>query len=791
MTVTNPSNDSDATTPSNISNSDEIVESKDGMPETASSSTAAATNDDPAVCREESPDPYPSMTLALFVYWIIPLFFIAVFSRNVVDTSVPKIKMVDRPQLQKQKPPSSRPTKASSSSSSSKPTGTPQRRLPQFPTQWPTSYRKELNVIQNRRRPIDGFDGGIHALLETVGTLHQNNTTAAAAKTSSTTKKKEQVTVDMTGDISQSNPSSTTATSRSGVGTADHVRNRFREQIQSTKRQYQQNPNDIYVAIALADMMRMYDIQFHEGGTYEQEAMQLFHEIIDTARSRRDAMIAAGETTSVCAVPGITSVSDEVAIDYPSKSMDGLLCAVYTSLGKLYFMANMFERAVEAYDMCLGGTIQQPYYLDALNSRASSLLVLGKLKEASRDYLIVIQHDKNRLFIDAFTGMERVLDAKDDVVPGGWDTVLSTVESLIPNFEFQLNVEAQNKRGLADALNRLHHFLFTYHDKKTKNYTLAYQHLREGYEHKLSVLPKWIAGAEKAKIEQTKMIFQRGFWSSETGSRTKAPIFIIGFVRSGSTLLERILDAHPMVVGTGENSVFNGRLGNIRDQIVEEINKNGSINELTRRLADEVVDEMHKRHALVEANTVLADGEAPKAKPERLVDKMLTNYYNVGFIQLLYPNALILHVAREPMDSVFSAYKHEFPPGTLDYTSDYIGLAELYNTYRDIMEHWDEVLPGRITHIRYEDMVKDFEGTARAIINAAGLPWDDSVLQFHKKKHAVNTLSSTQVRKGVYTDSLKSWLRYEEQLQPLVKLIGDRMEFNFITSLPGYTSKNS
>ncbi len=787
MTVTNPSNDSDATTPSSISNSDDLVESKDDVPETAAlaPSSSPATHLDRDVRHEESPEPYPSMTLALFVYWIIPLFFIAVFSRNVVDTSVPKIKMVDRPQLQKQKPPSYRPSKASSSSSKS--TGTPQRRPPQFPTQWPTAYRNELNVIRNRRRPIDGFDGGIHALLETVGTLHKNSTPTT---TTTTTKKKDHVTVDMTGDISQPNPSST-ATSRSVGGVADHVRDRFREQIQSTKRQYQQNPNDIYVAITLADTMRMYDMQFHEGGTYEQEAIQLFHEIIDTARSRRDAMIAAGQTTDVCAVPGITSVSDEVAIDYPSKSMDGLLCAVYTSLGKMYFMANMFERAVEAYDMCLGGTIQQPYYLDALNSRASSLLVLGKLKEASRDYLIVIQHDTHRLFIDAFTGMERVLEAKDDVVPGGWDTVLSTVESLIPNFEFQLNVEAQNKRGLADALNRLHHFLFTYHDKKTKNYALAYQHLREGYEHKLSVLPKWIAGSEKAKIEQTKMIFQRGFWSSETGSRTKTPIFIVGFVRSGSTLLERILDAHPMVAGTGENSVFNGRLGNIRDQIVEEINKNGSINDLTRRLADEVVDEMHKRHALVEANTVLADDEVPKAKPERLVDKMLTNYYNIGFIQLLYPNALILHVAREPMDSVFSAYKHEFPPGTLDYTSDYIGLAELYNTYRDVMEHWDEVLPGRITHIRYEDMVKDFEGTARAIINAAGLPWDDSVLQFHKKKHAVNTLSSTQVRKGVYTDSLKSWLRYEEHMQPLVKLIGDRMEFNFITSLSGHASKNS
>ena len=779
MTVENPNppNESNTTAASSTVNKDEVLETPKGE-DAVRVQVAPARPVEECEVHHESVEPHPSMTFALFVYWIIPLIFIAIFSRKVVDTSVPKIKMVDRPELPKKKTPTSRPT---TSSKTKPPSKNPKRRQEEFPTDWPTAYRKELNLIRNRRRPIDGFDGGIYSLLEKAG----NVTYSHSAGT-----KKSSVTIDASGEM-QNNPSYTASTAHSGrSGGTDVIRDRFRHQIQSLQLQYQQNPNDIYVAIALADTMRMYDIQFHEGGTYEQDAIKLFDEIIEIGLSRRNDIISAGQTTDVCSVPGVQGVSDEVTLDYPSKSIDGLLCGVLTSLGKLYFMANMFERAVEAYDKCLRGTIQQPYYLDALNSRASSLIVLGKLEEASRDYLTVIQYDTHRLFIDAFTGMERILEAKEDVVQGGWDAVLSTVEALIPNFEFQLNVDAQAKRGISDALNRLHHFLFTYHDKKTKNYTLAFNHLSEGFQHKLSAIPKWVVGSEKMKIEQTRTIFQPGFWSTETGSRTKTPIFIVGFVRSGSTLLERILDAHPMVAGTGENSVFNGRLGGIRDQIVEVINTGGSINELTRRLADEVVDEMQNRYARVEANTEHAVDETPKTKPQRLVDKMLTNYYNIGFIQLLYPNALILHVAREPMDSVFSAYKHEFPPGTLDYTSDFTGLAELYHAYRDMIEHWDNVLPGRIKHIRYEDMVKDFEGTARAIIKAADLPWDDSVLQFHKKKHAVNTLSSTQVRKGVYTDSLKSWLKYEEQLKPLIELIGDRIEFNFKTSLPGYSPPN-
>jgi hypothetical protein len=138
------------------------------------------------------------------------------------------------------------------------------------------------------------------------------------------------------------------------------------------------------------------------------------------------------------------------------------------------------------------------------------------------------------------------------------------------------------------------------------------------------------------------------------------------------------------------------------------------------------------------------------------------------------------------MDTIFSAFKHEFPSGPLDYTSAFPSLAEFYHGYRDLMEHWDRELPGRVTHVRYEDMVHDMPGVARKIIDATGLEWDDGVLDFHKKKHAVNTLSTTQVRKGVYKSSLQSWRKYEEHLKPLVDLIGDRTTYDLRTTLPGY-----
>lgn len=120
----------------------------------------------------------------------------------------------------------------------------------------------------------------------------------------------------------------------------------------------------------------------------------------------------------------------------------------------------------------------------------------------------------------------------------------------------------------------------------------------------------------------------------------------------------------------------------------------------------------------------------------------------------------------------------------MDYTSDFVGLAGLYHSYRLVMRHWDEVLPGRVTHVRYEDMVTDLPSIAPRLIKAAGVPWDPTVLDFHKKKHAVNTLSTTQVRKGLYSHHFEGWKRYEAYLGPLLELVGSEVKYDLKTTLP-------
>ena len=545
----------------------------------------------------------------------------------------------------------------------------------------------------------------------------------------------------------------------------------------------QDDPSNAMKAIHLADALRQRDLTFHDGGSGQTEALELYQIAIDSTLEKRLKLIEAGQATDHVSPSG-TPVKNEFMLDYSNKSVDGLLCALYTAMGKQYFMANMFEKAVEAHTKCIE---IEPLYLDAVNSRGSTLIILGNYADAAQDLKLVMEKDENRFFKDAFTGMAKVLSAKEQV--GSWEPMVAIIQELIPQLEQQYSSTSneQAKQHVAESLNRLYHVLFLYHDVKTNDTDAAWKALSQGYEYKMAVLPPFQTAFEKQKLMQIKQIFNKGFWPAGVGSSTEVPIFIIGFVRSGSTLLERVLDAHPLIVGTGEDSVFNGRLDHIRNSIVEAsmVGDSDVLVDTVQSLADEVVDAMRQRWKVIESNTSFED-HAP-SNPERFADKMLTNYFNVGFIHMLFPNALILHVAREPMDTIFSAFKHEFPPGGLDYTSAFSSLAQMYHSYRDVMEHWDTVLPGRVTHVRYEDMVHDMPRVAKAIINATGLEWDEEVLSFHKKKHAVNTLSTTQVRKGVYTHSLQAWKRYEEPLQPLVKLVGNRVSWDDLaTTLPTY-----
>eukprot|EP01042_Synura_sphagnicola_P000181 gene181-182_t len=270
------------------------------------------------------------------------------------------------------------------------------------------------------------------------------------------------------------------------------------------------------------------------------------------------------------------------------------------------------------------------------------------------------------------------------------------------------------------------------------------------------------------EADSIKSIFAKNFWpdqSNNIGLSSMVPIFIVGMMRSGSTLLETMLDAHKDVVGIGEESVFNTALPPFRDELVAVMQGDNAmkmIQKVVKRYGEGIILNMTTKARRMSAQ----DGRTQKYK--RIVDKMLFNYKNIGLIHLVFPNAVIIHTIRDPLDTLLSCYKHKFDDGGLEWSLDPVHLVSQYVQYLEIMHHFRTVLPGRVLDFSYEQLVADPEGSMREVMTAVKLPWDPSVLDFHRSNRTVQTHSMGQVRHGISPKAIGGWVRYARQMEPII-----------------------
>ena len=156
-----------------------------------------------------------------------------------------------------------------------------------------------------------------------------------------------------------------------------------------------------------------------------------------------------------------------------------------------------------------------------------------------------------------------------------------------------------------------------------------------------------------------------------------------------------------------------------------------------------------------------------RAGAAHFTDKMPNNFSHIGLIQLMLPNAKIIDARRHPLDTCMGCFKQHFAKGQT-FTYDLYELGEYYLEYHQMMQHWDEVLPGKVLHVQYEDVVADLERQVRRLLDFCELPFEDSCVNFHETERAVRTASSEQVRQPIYSGSINTWQRFEKHLQPLI-----------------------
>ena len=143
------------------------------------------------------------------------------------------------------------------------------------------------------------------------------------------------------------------------------------------------------------------------------------------------------------------------------------------------------------------------------------------------------------------------------------------------------------------------------------------------------------------------------------------------------------------------------------------------------------------------------------------------NFEQLGLINLLFPDARVIHCARNPIDTCVSCYVTQFSIAHT-YSCDLAHLGHAYGEYHRLMKHWRSALDIPMLDVVYEELVADPDAGARRIVEFLGLPWDDACLRFYEAERAVSTASVDQVRKPVYTSSVSRWKRYERRLGPLL-----------------------
>ena len=229
------------------------------------------------------------------------------------------------------------------------------------------------------------------------------------------------------------------------------------------------------------------------------------------------------------------------------------------------------------------------------------------------------------------------------------------------------------------------------------------------------------------------------------------PIFVVGMQRSGTTLTEQTLAAHPEVFGVGElrywpPTVFEHTVDEAAAEECELGNKaRGFLNLIASLNAD-----------------------AP-----RVVEKTCVNYFNLGAIHAALPNARIIHVRRHPIASCLSVFTHNYSSGH-KWSNSLEGLSRRYRGFRRIMRHWRARLPaGVMMEVPYEQLVQDHEGWARRMLEFLDLPWDPRCLQFYENDGSIRSFSRWQVRQKVTGTSVDRWRRYEQHLGPLMSLLDD------------------
>jgi tetratricopeptide (TPR) repeat protein len=376
------------------------------------------------------------------------------------------------------------------------------------------------------------------------------------------------------------------------------------------------------------------------------------------------------------------------------------------------------KEAIEAYAKSLS---IKPDYAEAYNNMGIALKDQGKLEEAIKAYI-------------------KALSIKPDYAEAHRN--LSPVKKYTENDKQFLQVQKLYKRDGLSGDTRCHlNFALAKMYEDIGKLNQAFRHLSEGNALRKKFL-KYSINQDQVLFTKLKNaqpnLLKNKLKINKTSSEV-SPIFILGMLRSGTTLVEQIVSSHSEVTGAGELnhvSKFGGKLAvDPRSVSIATVSK----------FRDEYLADLSK----------VSNGN------HFVTDKMPPNFRFIPLICAAFPEAKIIHVQRNAAATCWSNYKRYFVSNSLGYCYDLKDVVEYYNLYKDLMRFWQSQYGERIYHLNYESLTTDQENETRKLIKYLGLNWQQTCLSPQKNKRSVRTASQQQVRQKVYQGSSEAWRKYE------------------------------
>ena len=462
---------------------------------------------------------------------------------------------------------------------------------------------------------------------------------------------------------------------------------------------------------------------------HPQKAIQAFERALEIDPERYDAAVELANQFSIARRNG--DVADLLA-RYEDKLSNSpmyldLAGTIYTEIGMPQKAWPLYEKAVE---------LQPGVDLFRANL-ASCAVFLGKIREADENFRALLKrypnHQRNHW------QLSRLEKAKDDGHVREMQDVLA-------------------RTSLPSDQNVYLYYAIGKELEDLGRWEEAFDYYRKAGDAVCSVA-KYDIGSDLAIIDKVMEVCDASWLADSSGDSVrgeagKTPIFIVGLPRTGTTLTERIIGSHSRVESLGET------------QFLQMVLRRESGVASVEKMTPEMIEAVAKTDMGKIADGYMEAAMYRMGEEPMFIDKLPFNFLYLGFIARAWPDARIVSLVRNPMDSCFSMYKQVFT-WAYKFSYDLETLGQYYVAYDRLQQHWRAVLGDRLIEISYEDLVADQEQQTRVLLDRLGLDFEEACLHFDKNDAPSTTASSVQVREKVHTSSVQRWKRFESELQPV------------------------